>query len=292
VQFVNWISKEFLLAVCGSLLIALIAISWSRPLVQGPPPKATESPERAAQGQQKGDASSYARFRSYIDASAGYCTSERPNAPSEWRKKFICESKITDAVIAALTFFLAIFTGLLVWVGNKQEKTTRRQMRAFIYLNNGSIYNIASPLAPLAIYKPTGAELISPSEGPLAQLTIKNSGPTPAFKVAHLGGICISDYPLSGELPPLIRVKNPPSSAIPPEGINTKNVRIALPLTSDQIAGLRNGTMAIWVYGEITYRDAFRRKRVSQYRLFHNNASGAIGVSTDLTWAEGGNEAN
>jgi hypothetical protein len=288
----NWVSKEFLLAVCGSLLIALIAVSWSRPLIYGPPPQATESTQRPTEGQEKGGGFDYTRIRSYIEASAGYCTSERPNAQSEWRKKFICESKITDAVIAALTLFLAIFTGLLVWVGNKQEKTTRRQMRAFIYLNNGSVYNIASPLAPLAIYKPTGAELVSPSEGPLAQLTIKNSGSTPAFRVVHLGGICISDYPLRGELPQLMRVKNPPSSAIPPEGINTKSVRIVPPLTPDEVAGLRNGTKAIWVYGEITYRDAFRKKRTSRYRLFHNSSSGAIGVSTDLTWAEGGNEAN
>jgi hypothetical protein len=289
---VNWISKEFLLAVCGSLLIVLIAVSWFRPLVQSPPPQATESAQRPADGQNKGGGFDYTRIRSYIEVSASYCTSERPNAQSEWRKKFICESKITDAVIAGLTFFLMIFTGLLVWVGNKQEKTTRRQMRAFIYLNNGSIYNIASPLAPLAIYKPTGAELVSPVEGPLAQLTVKNSGSTPAFKVVHLGAICISEYPLRGDLPPISRTKNPPSSAIPPEGINTKSVRIVPPLTPAQVTGLRNGTMAIWVYGEITYRDAFRRKRTSRYRLYHNNMSGAIGVSTDLTWAEGGNEAN
>jgi hypothetical protein len=290
---VKWISKEFLLAVCGSLLIALIAISWSRPLVQGPPPKATEGPERAAQGQQKGDASSYARFRSYIDASAGYCTSERPNAPSEWRKKFICESKITDAIIAVLTFFLAIFTGLLVWVGARQERTTRQQMRAFVYLNNGSIVNVTNPENPQALpgYKPTGAELGYPELGPLAILTITNSGSTPAYNVVHWAGIAFDDFPVPKSLPKRLMTPTAPTSILPPNGINTKNIRIPSPLDSQDVTGLRAGTKAIYIYGEITYMDAFRRKRRTDYRLFHNAQTGNIGVVTDLSWAEGGNRA-
>jgi hypothetical protein len=287
----DWISKEFLIAVCGSLLIALIAVSWSRPLVQIPPPQGTESANRASQADKKSAAFDYARLRSYIDATAGYCTSERPSAPSEWRKKFICESKITDAVIAALTFFLAIFTGLLVSVGNRQERTTRQQMRAFVYLDQGSVFNVASPLFPLPVYKPTGAEIFSPTDGPGASLTIKNTGATPAYSVVHWGGIFAGDFPLKGPLPPREKSNSFPSSAIPPGGINTKAVRLPFPLTPEQIAGLRNGTFAIWIYGEITYRDAFRRKRTTNYRLFHNNAAGAVGVTTDLTWADGGNQA-
>jgi hypothetical protein len=93
-----------------------------------------------------------------------------------------------------------IFTGLLVWVGNKQEKTTRRQMRAFVSLDRGAIYNVASPINPLPIYKPTGAEVVSPFEGPLAQLIIKNTGSTPAYRVEHWGNIFVSDFPLT--LPP------------------------------------------------------------------------------------------
>jgi hypothetical protein len=287
----DWISKEFLLAVCGSLLIALIAISWPRPLIQGPPPKAIENAERPADGQQKGNGFDYTRFRSYIEAPASYCTSERPNAPSEWRKKFICESKITDAVIAVLTFFLAIFTGLLVSVGSRQERTTRQQMRAFVYLDRGSIFNVPSPLNPLSIYRPTGAEVVSPAEGPLAQLIIKNTGSTPAYRVEHWGNIFVADYPLTQSLPRDKKTPTAPTSAIPPGGINTKSVKIPERLTEAEIAGLRTGTMAIWVYGEIIYWDAFRRRRVSRYRLFHNSVTGAIGVSTDLTWGEGGNDA-
>ena len=287
----DWISREFLLAVCVSLLIALIAVSWARPL--SPPQQQTaESAERSAQADHQGQHFDYWGFRSYIDATANYCTSERPNAASEWRKKFICESKITDVVIAGLTIFLMAFTGLLVWVGYKQEKTTRRQLRAFVYVHGGSIYNVAYPLNPLPIYKPTGAEIVSPTEGPAVLLTIRNSGSTPAFQVVHWAGIHVAEFPLRSELPPIVKVKKPPDSAIPPEGINTKRVNIFRPLTSQEISGLRDGTTAIWVYGEITYRDAFRRKHKSKYRLLHNAQSGTVGITTDLTWAEGENEAN
>jgi hypothetical protein len=134
---VEWLSKEFLLAVCGALLIALISVSWSRPLIQSLPPQTQESPGRSTGTDGRGNSLDYLIIRSYVNSAAAYCTSERPNAPSEWRKRFICDSKITDVVIAILTAFLMIFTGLLVRVGSRQETTTRQQMRAFVYLNDG-----------------------------------------------------------------------------------------------------------------------------------------------------------
>lgn len=288
----DWISKEFLLAVCGSLLIALIAVALPRPLIQYPSPQATEGAQGAAD--KAGDGFDYSRLRSYVDLATNYCTSESPNRQEEWGRKFICESKITDAVIALLTFFLAIFTGLLVRVGNKQERTTRQQMRAFVYINNGSILNVANPENPhlLPDYKPTGAQRDFPRQGPLAYLTITNSGSTPAFDVMHWAGIAFDDHPIPKDLPKRIPMDNPPLSVLPPNGINTKSVRLGDPLTDEQIASLRDSTKAIYVYGEITYVDAFRRKRQTNYRLFHNAHTGNIGVTTDLSWAEGdGNNA-
>jgi hypothetical protein len=288
----DWISKEFLIAGCVSLLIALIAVSWPRPLVRGPPAQAaTERYERPVEVRKESYGFYYARFGQYIDATANYCTSERPNAASEWQKKFICESKITDVVIAGLTLFLMIFTGLLVWVGNKQEKTTRRQMRAFVYVNDVTIFNVAHPLAPLPGYRPTGAEIISPTEGPLVRFAIKNTGSTPAYRVVHWAAIHIADFPLTVRLPAVVKAGRPTWSVLPPDGITTKMIKIPTSLTPEQIAGLRSGNLAVWIYGEISYTDAFRRKRTSTYRLFHNSYSGTIGITTELTWADTGNDA-
>jgi hypothetical protein len=231
---VDWISKEFLIAACVSLLIALVAVSWSRPLIQGPPPQAKESTYGTAETNKKGDVFDYTRFSSYIQGAAGYCTSPRPNEQSEWSKKFICESKITDAVIAVLTFFLAVFTGLLVSVGNRQERTTRQQMRAFVYLDKGSIINVANPILTLPSYQPTGAEIGSPTEGPIAFLTITNSGSTPAYGVIHWAGIAVSDFPVCGALQPREHFASVPTSILPPNAINTKNVRMPHPLTQQE----------------------------------------------------------
>jgi hypothetical protein len=62
-------------------------------------------------------------------------------------------------------------------------------------------------------------------------------------------------------------------------------------LTPQQIADLRAGTGAVYVYGEITYVDAFGQKWLTKYRLMHHRDGGAIGVSTDLSFCEEGNEA-
>jgi hypothetical protein len=288
---VNWLSKEFLLAVCGALLIALIAVSWSRPLIQGSSPKPAESAQRPAQANQDSYGAKQSGFRSYINLTSGYCTSERPNAQSEWRKNFICESKVTDVIIAGLTLFLMIFTGLLVWVGYRQEKTTRRQMRAFVYVDTVSLYNIAHPINPLPSYKPTGAQILSPTEGPLAIIGVKNTGNTPAYKVRHFGAITVGPFPLVGNLPAIIEGADAPYSSLPPGGITTKMIKFPPPLTPAQIAGIRDQTTAIWVHGIIRYRDVFRRKRTTEYRLFHNAITGTTGVSTEMSWGEGGNDA-
>lgn len=62
-------------------------------------------------------------------------------------------------------------------------------------------------------------------------------------------------------------------------------------LTAQQTAGLRAGTAAIYVYGEISYRDAFGKERLTKYRLMHHMTGGAIGVSTNLSFTHEGNEA-
>ena len=63
-------------------------------------------------------------------------------------------------------------------------------------------------------------------------------------------------------------------------------------LTAQEIAGLRNGTKAIYVYGEIRYWDIFGKKeRFTKYRLLHNWESGPIGESTVLSASDEGNEA-
>jgi len=83
-----------------------------------------------------------------------------------------------------------------------------------------------------------------------------------------------------------------PSVVLGPDIISTKIRYLDNPLTAGQIADLRASTGAIYVYGEIQYTDAFKVKRVTKYRMIHNRNTGPIGVTTDLTFADRGNEAS
>jgi hypothetical protein len=63
------------------------------------------------------------------------------------------------------------------------------------------------------------------------------------------------------------------------------------PLTADQVADLKRGTAAIYIDGYISYRDAFRKKRRTNFRFLYGTFTGGIGITTDVTIAEEGNDA-
>jgi hypothetical protein len=65
-------------------------------------------------------------------------------------------------------------------------------------------------------------------------------------------------------------------------------------LSPQEIEGIKNGSYAVFVYGRIEYRDAFKRPRWSTYKLHYTNSAwppigkgGAV-----MTFSPHGNEAN
>ena len=52
----------------------------------------------------------------------------------------------------------------------------------------------------------------------------------------------------------------------------TIKARLAEPLTEEEMSKIKLGTSAIYFYGAITYRDAFRRSRKTQFRYQHGGA--------------------
>jgi hypothetical protein len=173
------------------------------------------------------------------------------------------------------------------------RKSSEQQLRAYVVMMDGTIRNVANPKQAFRgeVIKPTGAEITNTAVGPLVRATIKNTGQTPAFKVRHWAEICFRERPLTSELPPLEIADSAPFSVLGPGVISTKTRYLNKPLTEIQIAALRDGTAAIYFYGEIQYVDAFKVKRSTKYRLFHNISTGSIGVTTDISFADQGNEA-
>lgn len=168
-----------------------------------------------------------------------------------------------------------------------------RQLRAYVLVDSGTIFNVADPV-PLflgQIFAPSEAQVTNKAAGPGVRLFIKNTGQTPAYDVRHWGHICFREFPLKNPLPARPPQANPVPSILGREIISTKLIYIPNPLSSKEVADLRVGAGAVYVYGEITYRDTFGKSWYTHYRLMYHPYGGAIGVSTDLTFCDGGNEA-
>ena len=198
-------------------------------------------------------------------------------------------------VLVGAVQFAALILQSIVFIKTlrQMQDTDRRQLRAYVLCESGMIFNVANPvpLFPGQNLPVTDAQITNLAVGPGVRIQTKNTGQTPAFQVRHWGYICFREYPLAAALPTRLPGTIPVASVLGAGIASTKLIWLPQPLTAQQISDLRAGTGAVYVYGEITYADAFSRQWVTKYRLMYRREGGAIGVSTDLTFCEEGNEA-
>jgi len=192
------------------------------------------------------------------------------------------------ASVSAFLQFLALVVTVWVMIING-----RRQLRAYVIVGSGIIGNVADPPSGPGERVQTVARLMQPLGGPVALITIKNTGQTPAYEVVHWGNIVVREFPLTSELPEMPKsIERHKSNLGPSIGIS-KALRLPRPLSIEDIEALRKSRMAIYCNGEIHYRDAFKKRRVTKYRCMYCAVNGEeIGTNTDLTLCEDGNTAN
>jgi uncharacterized protein (UPF0333 family) len=154
---------------------------------------------------------------------------------------------------------------------NRQSREmAEKELRAYVSVDSAQI---------------TGVESGHP---PVATLVFKNSGLTPAYDLTGMGGIGMEAA--FDSLPPAVGSPRQSKSSLPP-GTPTKWFHLApRPLIPEETAALRDGTMTLWVYGEIRYRDAFGIDRFTRYRFQIGGGVGIQGVN--LAVCEEGNEEN
>jgi hypothetical protein len=87
------------------------------------------------------------------------------------------------AITAVSTVFLTLITAGLARIGYVQIMTTRAQLRAYVRTSRTVVTNVSHG---------TGA--------PEAQVTIQNSGQTPAYDVVSVSGFAIDRYPSTPDL--------------------------------------------------------------------------------------------
>jgi hypothetical protein len=178
-------------------------------------------------------------------------------------------------------------------ISERQKSFGEMQMRAYVYVAEITVFNVANPIqGENEIILPTGAEITHPKLGPSVLIQIRNTGNTPAYDLIHWAQLSFREYPLKSPLSGAPDLKLATKMPLAPGVITTKTYKLPHPLTDTEIAQLRAGTFAIYLYGGITYEDIFGRRRFTNFRYFHNELSGRIGVSTTMTGAEDGNETD
>lgn len=160
----------------------------------------------------------------------------------------------TDIWLAAVTTILAVATAALWWATRnlviEAKDTDRRQLRAYVSLERtGPIPNSINPGLPAF------------------QIKIKNSGRTPAYSVKSWSGIGIHELPLIEKLRPMPSVAET-DVVLGAEGESVLPIRRQRPFRPEDMATVKAGTHAIYVFGKVEYRDAFEKPHYTNFCLY------------------------
>jgi hypothetical protein len=167
-------------------------------------------------------------------------------------------------------------TGLLIWTFKETRSTSRRELRAYIFPENVGIYCLINQIPKVENGK-VGSTV-----------HIKNTGQTPAYNVRHVSHLAIWEQSDEAALIADTLV-GAPSNSMPPGGIVTASRRMKDKLTRQQQAGLKNGKLAIYVFGRIEYTDAFGNDQFTVYKFGY--AAWPLNENLTMTFASTGNEA-
>jgi hypothetical protein len=139
--------------------------------------------------------------------------------------------------IFVFVFLTAIATAMAAWYTRRQRESAvdngHRQLRAYVPEQANLVWQGTA--------KPTAAEIV-----------IKNSGQTPAYRLSTATAILVSDHPLQSDLHFPAMPDN--HTVIPPAASTALSVAIEQPLSGDQLKAIQKGTQAIYVFGRCLCR--------------------------------------
>jgi hypothetical protein len=168
-------------------------------------------------------------------------------------------------VTAVATIAIACFTRALkrstdkLWeAGERQlahlEDTAVRQLRAYIF--------------------PQHTKLMDFDSNPLVQIIFKNSGQTPAYDTTLWATVAVAKYPLetAPERPSGLNTES--EGHVGPGGSFHIGGRCNPAMTANERAGVRAGVAAVYVVGEVAYRDAFDIPRFTKFCFVYGGPGG------------------
>ena len=186
--------------------------------------------------------------------------------------RFFTENR--DDIVAGLALILALST-IFLWFATRDlvagtADFSKQQLRAYLGPSETFITGVAA------------------GEKPTIECTIRNFGQTPAYRVSHWAEAKVLDS-MSDSFEPTEaeggeRIINPGRDGF------TIKARLPEPLTEEEMSKIKLGTSAIYFYGVISYRDAFSRRRKTQFRYQHGGAR--LFGTEDLALSPQGNKAS
>jgi hypothetical protein len=174
------------------------------------------------------------------------------------------------AITAVATVLLTFVTVGLVWIGYLQIATSRRQLRAYLSIGHGNLVNFDDA-------------------NPVVQVLIKNSGQSPAYSVEAWNAVLLHQLPLR------VQLTQPPNAEIIRAYLGPgMSFHLGTNLTNFPEAArdaIRAGRQAVFVFGNVDYRDAFGKRHFMRWRMFFGEDS-ARRPDGSLSVCPEGNEAN
>lgn len=184
------------------------------------------------------------------DAETKTATQEKNEEKKTFNDRLIAWSTV---FLALVTTALAIFTAFL-WKSTNRlvgsaEDTAQRQLRAYINISGGRVLNIDDP------------------QNRIFRLDIKNFGQTPAYEVSTVFKCIVREYPLDKNKPldPVTDEEHKIFSVMGPTCEYRRDM--IAPYNGEWVEPkIKDGSTAIYGFGEIRYRDAFGIQRVTEFR--------------------------
>lgn len=180
----------------------------------------------------------------------------------QWRMAEAAEKQANWSKWQALLSALAV-SGLIATIIYTHmtlrltDKTARRQLRAYVSFSKVRISSIAA------------------NKAPKVDVTILNSGQTPAYDLQASVGIGLAPYPYRDfDLSKLI----PHSRTMMGPGHKVRlNVTLAKMLTQQEFIAIKAGTAALYAVSRITYKDVFDVDQITNCYLFFTKEQFEIG---------------
>jgi hypothetical protein len=246
----NWVSKEFLIAICGALAIAVISL-WPSPPYQTSQGPQIEAKQKANGGHESQD--DREQPKTPVTSGRNDNASHGGEEASEYWTLLGRRLKITDTLLVLFTFTLWWSTRGLV---NGAEETARRELRAYVFV------------AQTKIIDPDGPD-------PLGEIMINNFGKTPAYDVSF-AVIFRGFNPNDGRIfePPKFD-KDSSRFVLGPGQPGVKNMPLKTLLNADMMVTLRSRSPhVLYAWGILQYRDAFDKIQTTEFRASIGGPSG------------------